>query len=58
MKRTLRLRAEVLTELTPDELGAVVGADEAVTIDTVCYGVCPSIRPAALSCFIKCPVTP
>ncbi len=50
-KRSLRLRKEVLTELANDELGAVVGAD-AVTINTICYGVCPTWP--IYTCRIRC----
>lgn len=51
-KRALSLRKEVLAELANDELEAVVGAD-AVTIQSLCYGVCPSWP--VLSCRIVCP---
>ena len=30
MKRTLRLRSEALTELTPAELGSVAGGDDSL----------------------------
>lgn len=49
--RTLHLRKDVLAELAQDELEAVAGA-EAVTIMSVCYGICPSWP--VISCLIKC----
>lgn len=50
-KRSLRVRSEVLTELASDELSSVVGAD-AVTIMSVCYGVCHTWP--IYTCCIRC----
>jgi hypothetical protein len=46
-KRTLRLRAEILTELAHDELASVVGAQD-VTVLTICYGVSCPLCPTRL----------
>lgn len=51
VKRSLRLRKEVLAELAKDELAAVVGAD-ALTIATGCSLRCASRQ--VVSCVVKC----
>ena len=52
-KRTLSLRAEVLTELVDAELGSVVGAFPPPTIPETQCSICRS--DFLLSCVLTCP---
>lgn len=55
MKRTLRLRREVLTELTDDELGGVIAAGYGdSTLDRTACNTCSCVTCADASCITVC----